>query len=129
MLFWGEGSKSRNSAQIVNSDVELLRLFVAFARHYFGVADEGFRVRCSLFADHESRQREIEQFWLDALGLPRVCLTQSVVNRYSRSSGRTRQNRLPYGTCRITIHDVRIVQHLYGAIQEYGRFERPEWLD
>jgi hypothetical protein len=38
-------------------------------------------------------------------------------------------NKLPYGTCRISVHDVRIAQHLYGAIQEYGGFSRPEWLD
>jgi len=50
------------------------------------------------------------------------------VNVYSRSSQRTRRGKLPYGTCRVTVHDVRIAQHLYGAIQEYGGFERPEWL-
>jgi hypothetical protein len=22
-----------------------------------------------------------------------------------------------------------VVQHIYGAIQEYGGFDRPEWLD
>jgi len=26
------------------------------------------------------------------------------------------------------VYGVRIAQHLYGAIQEYGGFERPEWL-
>jgi len=51
-----------------------------------------------------------------------------VVNIYSRYSKRLRQNNLPYGTCRLMVHDVRIVQHLYGAIQEYGGFDRPEWL-
>jgi hypothetical protein len=47
---------------------------------------------------------------------------------YSRHSKRKRLNKLPYGTCRLTVCDVRIAQHLYGAIQEYGGFERPEWL-
>jgi hypothetical protein len=28
----------------------------------------------------------------------------------------------------VTVCDVRIVQHLYDAIQEYGGFDRPEWL-
>jgi hypothetical protein len=27
------------------------------------------------------------------------------------------------------VHRTRILQTIYGAIQEYGGFERPEWLD
>jgi hypothetical protein len=72
---------------------------------------------------------EIEDFWLATVGLPRSCMTKTMVNRYSRASKRTRKNRLPYGTCRVTVHSTRVVQHLYGAIQEYGGFDRPEWLD
>jgi len=128
MLFWAEGSRSINYAQIANSDSPLLRLAALFLRQYFDVPDEKFRVACNLFADHVERQREIEQFWLDELELPRSCLTKSAVNVYSRHSKRKRLNKLPYGTCRLTVHDVRIAQHLSGAIQEYGGFERPEWL-
>jgi hypothetical protein len=32
---------------------------------------------------------------------------------------------LPYGTCRVSVHRTRIVQMLYGAIQEVAGFERP----
>jgi len=60
--------------------------------------------------------------------LPPASLRRSIVNRHSRSSGRKRLNRLPYGTCRITLHRAAVVQSIYGAIQEYGGFERPEWL-
>ncbi len=35
---------------------------------------------------------------------------------------------LPFGTCRLTVHSPRVVQSLYGAIQEYAGFSRPEWL-
>jgi hypothetical protein len=37
--------------------------------------------------------------------------------------------RLPYGTTRLTVHSTTVVQKIFGAIQEYGGFERPEWLD
>jgi hypothetical protein len=33
------------------------------------------------------------------------------------------------GTCRLAVHNTRIVQTIYGSIQEYGGFERPAWLD
>ena len=128
MLFWAEGSKMINITQITNSDAELLRLFAEFLRHYFDVPDEKFRLKCNLFADHLDRQRAIEQYWLDALELPDSCLTKSTVNVYSRASGRTRKGKLPFGTCRVTVCNVKIAQHLFGAIQEYGGFDRPEWL-
>jgi hypothetical protein len=35
---------------------------------------------------------------------------------------------LPHGTCRLAVHDTQIVQHIYGAIQAYGGFDREEWL-
>ncbi len=84
---------------------------------------------CNLFADHLKRQRDIEQFWLDRLGPPRSCLRKSMVNRYSKYSGKKRRNKPPYGTCRVAIHSTEIVQTIYGSIQAYGGFDRPEWLD
>ena len=39
-----------------------------------------------------------------------------------------RRSRFAYGTCRITVCDTEVVQNLYGAIQEYGAFDREEWL-
>jgi hypothetical protein len=50
------------------------------------------------------------------------------VNRYSKHSKKKRRNKLPYGTCRSNVHDTRLVHEIYGAIQEYGGFEREEWL-
>ena len=51
------------------------------------------------------------------------------MNIYSKYSKKKRQNKLPYGTCRVTVSRTRVVQSIYGAIQEYGGFDRPEWLD
>jgi transposase-like protein len=48
---------------------------------------------------------------------------------YSKYSQKKRTNRLPYGTCRVSVSRTAIVQHIFGAIQEYAGFERPEWLD
>lgn len=128
MLYWAEGSKGKNAVQFVNSDPEMARYFVGFLRTCYGVSNESFRIDCNLFADHIERQREIEQFWLDTLELPASCLRKSTVNVYSKYSKKKRQGRLPYGTVRVCVHSTAIVQSIFGAIQEYGGFERPEWL-
>jgi hypothetical protein len=87
------------------------------------------RLRCNLFADHLERQHEIEEFWLARLELPRSSLTKSIVNSYSKYSQKKRKGKLPYGTARLSVYSSRIVQTIYGSIQEYGGFERPAWLD
>lgn len=128
MLYWAEGSRDRNRVMFVNSDPAMVAFLLHFLRTYYGVPDAKITVTCNLFADHAERQFEVEQFWLEALRLPRTCLRKSTVNRYSKYSKKRRRNKLPYGTCRLTVCDTRIAQSIYGGIQEYAGFEREEWL-
>jgi transposase-like protein len=128
MLFWAEGAQARNAVVFTNSDPQMMCLFARFLRLYYCVPDDRFAVTCNLFADHLERQREIEDFWLETLELPRSCLRKSIVNVYSKHSRKKRRNKLPYGTCRLVVCDTAIVQSIYGAIQEYAGFDRPEWL-
>jgi hypothetical protein len=86
-------------------------------------------VYCNLFADHVERKDEIERYWLERLELPPSCLRKSIVNVYSKYTAKKRTNKLPYGTSKLAVHSTRIVQTIYGSIQEYGGFERPAWLD
>jgi hypothetical protein len=67
--------------------------------------------------------------WLHVARLPPESLRRSVVNNYSHSSKRKRINKLPYGTCQIIVSRTRLVQSIYGSIQEYAGFERPAWLE
>jgi hypothetical protein len=103
MLYWAEGARARNCIKFTNSDPEMVRFFVRFLRDRFEVDDDAFAVTCNLFADHLERQHEIERFWLDITRLPESCLRKSSVNVYSKYSQKKRQNKLPYGTCRITV--------------------------
>lgn len=128
MLYWAEGSRSRNSVYFTNSDPAMIALFRRFLVDSLGVPRESIRIDLNLFADHRQDHDRIERFWLQAADLPQSCLRASTVNVYSRHSARKRLNRLPHGTCRLSVHSTRLVQSIFGAIQEYGRFERPEWL-
>lgn len=128
MLYWAEGAKDRNQLQFCNSDPAMVRFFVDFLRTYFDVAGSSIAIRCYLYADHEERQRDVESYWLEALGLPPESLRKSVVNRYSKYSKRKRVGNLPYGTCRVAISKTSVVQSIFGAIQEIGGFTREAWL-
>jgi len=129
MLYWAEGWKNRNQVRFANSDPEMIRLFVDFLRDCFELDEDTIQLTCNLYADHADRVREVEEHWLVATGLPRSCLYPSIVNVYSRGSARKRANKLPFGTCHVRVHRTDIVQHIFGAIQEYAGFDRPAWLD
>jgi transcriptional regulator with XRE-family HTH domain len=129
MLYWAEGSKDRNQVQFSNSDPDMVRTFVGFLRRYFDLTDEEIRLQCYLYADHVERQREVELYWLRVTQLPAASLRRSIVNVYSKHSLKKRANKLPYGTCRVAVCRTRVVQSIFGAIQEYGGFDRPAWRD
>jgi hypothetical protein len=51
------------------------------------------------------------------------------VNVYSKYSQKKRVNKLPYGTVRVTVARTRVIQSIYGSIQEYAGFDREAWLE
>jgi hypothetical protein len=107
----------------------MVGFFVKFLKTYWSLRDEDIRITCNLFADHAAEQRDIERFWLDIANLSRESLRRSTVNVYSKYSKKKRQNRLPYGTCRVTVCRTRVVQAIYGGIQEIAGFTRDAWLE
>jgi transposase-like protein len=129
MLYWAEGEKDRNALRFYNSDPEMVRFFVFFLKKYFDLRDDEIKITCNLFADHVQRQREIEQFWLDVVQLSAHSLCKSYVNVYSKHSKKKRTNRLHYGTVRVTVTRTRVIQSIYGSIQQYAGFDREAWLD
>jgi hypothetical protein len=72
---------------------------------------------------------QIEDYWLAALDLPRSCLCKHSIDFKPTSSSGLKRNKLPYGVCTVRVHSTQIVQHIFGAIQEYGGFDEPRWLD
>ncbi|HEY6781593.1 MAG TPA: hypothetical protein VI111_11605, partial [Thermoleophilaceae bacterium] len=120
MLYWAEGGKGRNSLIFANSDVHMHRLFRRFLREALGVPPERMRIRVNVHTGNGLTVAEIERYWLDALQLPVSCLRKASVDQLPRSSGGRAKGKLPYGVATLTINSTRVVQHIFGAIQEYG---------
>jgi hypothetical protein len=129
MLYWAEGAKERNCVKLTNSDVSMVAFFRQFLSTCFAVPDKRFAVTLNVYLGNGLSITEIEDHWLSALDLPRDCLRKHTINAFPTSSSGKKKNRLPYGVCALSVCDTRIVQHIYGAIQEYGGFEEPRWLD
>jgi transcriptional regulator with XRE-family HTH domain len=128
MLYWGEGSKNKNSVRFTNSDSNALKLFIKFLTECYDVKLENIGLVINAHTNNGITIQEIEKYWLDILNLPQKCLKKSTINVYSKFSSQKKKGKLLYGTCRLEIHRTDIVQSIYGAIQEYGNFENKIWL-
>jgi hypothetical protein len=130
MLYWAEGSKNRNQVVLANSDRAMVVYFCRFLRECFGLGSDDFSVRLNVYTTNGLTLREIEDHWLWALEFPRSCLRKHSLNHNPTSSSGRKRNKLPYGVCTVRVlRSTRIVQHIYGAIQEYVGFDEPSWLD
>jgi hypothetical protein len=130
MLYWAEGAKERNSVVFSNSDLAMVTFFRRFLRDCFGSTAHDLTIRLNVYTSNGLSVEEIEDHWLTALELPRSCLRKHILNHHPTSSSGRRANKLPYGVCALRVRkSTRIVQHIYGAIQEYAGFEEPRWLD
>lgn len=130
MLYWAEGAKNRNALAFANSDVEMMKLFVRFLRRSLGVPPERLRLRLNVYLSDGRLLPKVEEHWLSVLDLPPSCLRGHTVNHHPTSSSGAKKGALPNGVCSIRVaRSTPLVQHIFGAIQEYGGFEEPEWLD
>jgi transposase-like protein len=129
MLYWAEGSKDRNTVRFANSDPAMVRFFVRFLRSCFDITVDRLSLSLNVYIGNGLSIDEIERHWLHELGLPASCARTHITNYLPTSSSGRRTNKLPYGVWSIKLFSTRVVQHIYGAIQEYAGFEEPRWLD
>ncbi len=125
MLYWAEGAKERNEIYFVNSDANMIRMFMRFLREELFVPDEDISLYIHCHYYDLAEQRRIEQYWVILLGLQDACLRKTQVKKGSD----TRKNILVNGVCGVRVaRSTRLAQHIFGAIQEYAGFDNPAWL-
>jgi len=118
-LFWGEGYKKAENLRsphlcFVNSDSDMIILFMRFIREVMKVSDD--RIRSLIHVYPSINNKKAINFWAKITGLPKdnFCITEHI----SRASqGRRPYNSLPNGTL-----DLRI-----NSRQEFFRIRG--WLD
>jgi hypothetical protein len=129
MLYWAEGAKGRNSIQFSNSDPHMIVLFRRFLTDRLGVARGTILFSVNVYTNNGMSIDEIERYWLGLLDLPAENARKHMTNHMPTSSSGRAKNKLPFGVCTLRVHNTWMLQHIYGAIQEYAGFEEPRWLD
>src|SRR5690606_19534161 len=124
MLYWAEGAKARNGIYFANSDPHMMVLFIRFLREELDVLDADIKLLIHCHSHDPLEIARIEHYWLDLLQLPPAALSKTQIKKGSD----TRKNIIKNGICSIRVYKTELTHHIYGAIQEYGGFDNPEWL-
>jgi len=124
MLYWAEGAKEANRFYFINSDPNMIRLMMRFLREEMNVSNTDITVRIHCHFNNPVEVSRVETYWLTVLGLESNSLRRTVYKEGSEN----REKRLPNGVCSIRVkNSVWLVQHVYGAIQEYSQTANSEW--
>jgi hypothetical protein len=130
LLYWAEGTKTRNTVELANSDIHLIRLFLRFLGGCFEIGPRQLAFSLHVYTGNGLSIEEIEARWLIQLALPRSCLRKHSIDLKPSPTSGIKKNKLPYGVGTIRVlKSTWLVQHIYGAIQEYGGFEESRWVD
>jgi hypothetical protein len=124
MLYWAEGAKSKNHLYFVNSDPHMMTLFMRFLREELDVANSDIVLYIHCHTQDDAEVTRIEQYWLELLQLSPECHRKTLYKKGSNS----RRNVLENGIGCIRVYKTELVMHIFGAIQEYGGFDNPNWL-
>jgi transposase-like protein len=126
MLYWAEGTKSKNSIRFTNTDAFMMVLFLRFIREVFGVLDDKIIVVCrSHILSHYSLE-DVEKYWINTLGLSNENLRKgSIETRIPK----VKKVKYPYGICSISVNNTNLIQRIYGSIKQYaGINDENLWL-
>jgi hypothetical protein len=97
VLYWAEGSKTRNDLMVANTDPAALRLFIKWTRTYL---DRNAEFVLSLHLHEGNDEPAAKEYWRSATGLLSTRFTKS----YLKPTGTGhRKNHLPHGVCRVRV--------------------------
>jgi hypothetical protein len=96
-LYWAEGSKTKRSLEMVNTDPHVLRVFIAWARrHHDGDAE--FVMSLHLHEGNDEAMAHLR--WEGELEMPEHKWAKTYIK--PRGTGH-RKNHLPWGVCRVRV--------------------------
>lgn len=130
MLYWAEGTKASKNMDFTNSDINMLRTFVAFVKKYWNIENKDIGLGLNCYLDHDLSVEEIFDYWIGGLGLGGCRINKAVVrnSEYSSFNLGRKKSKLKYGVLKLRFGNMRMLQNIFGSIQEYCKFNEEKWL-
>ena len=115
MLYWAEGAKiGSNNIKFVNSDPDMIKLFLRFLRDICGIHEE--RLKPLLHLYHDQDRHKLEKFWS---GVAKIPLTRFNKSHIHQGKIGTYRKKSPYGTIALNYSDKKLLGKILSWIEEY----------
>lgn len=125
LLYWAEGYKrlmvrggrelTAHVISFVNSDPDMVRVFVRFLIEFLEVSPSEIRLCVRLYA--HIGEKEASNYWSKVTGLQKSNFTKPTYLVTGASKGRRPYNRLPYGTLQVAVNSTEKFHYLMGLIE------------
>lgn len=129
LLYWAEGNKNPNNLGFINSDAEMLQLFYNGLKKHFpeDLAKLRLTVHWHGTNTEVKTETELKSYWHAKLGILVDRIDIRVINP-SKTSKQLKKNKHLYGMGRLGLCSTKVVQTIFGGIQEIGGFKREGWI-
>ena len=119
-LYWAEGSKrERWQARFTNSDPDMIRFMMRYFRKVCNIREEKFKLALQI---HPNVCMEMaRQYWSGITRVPLRQFHKTLIATSKASKNKRDPNRLPYGTLRIVVSDVSVVNKIRGWLKGLTR--------
>jgi predicted DNA-binding protein YlxM (UPF0122 family) len=118
MLYWGEGYKARKSSGIdfVNSDPDMIVIFLSFLRKICGIQES--RLRVLLYCYSNQKINKLIAFWNKKTKIPRNQFTKPYIRNNFNIH---KMQKMPYGLVHIRYNDKKLLFLIKKWIDDYKR--------
>ena len=114
MLYWGEGAKKGGTVNFVNSNPEMIIIFLRFLRRICGISEDRLKALIHLYPDHN--EEDLKIFWSTITEIPNKRFYRSFVHVGKVG---TYKRRSQYGTLALSYADKRLLNTILVWIDEY----------
>lgn len=99
-LYIGEGSKSYETAQIINSDPAIIRLAIKWFKDICGINNNHITITMHLYPDNN--EKICKNYWKKVTDLSKKQFRKTQIDRRTNKSNR-KKSKLPYGTAKLSV--------------------------
>lgn len=124
-LYWAEGYKrlvmkdgkerTGHAISFVNSDPEMVKIFMRFLRQTLEVRDDEFRIAMRLYPN--INEKVAMKYWMNVINLNKQNFTKTTYLISSASKQKRPFNRLPHGTLQVAVYDTKKFHRIMGWIE------------
>ncbi len=114
MLYWAEGCKGRGTVKFVNSDPDMIRLFLRFLREICGIWENRLKLLIHMYPDQDEDM--LVEFWSNTTKVPRENFYKSFTHV---GKGGTYKRKSSYGTLTVNYSDKKLLDRINLWIGEW----------